>query len=74
MQRLISRRKIPVKIPTATAECWHRRWPPVSNELGGLSGVLSGGCVRGEVTDPIRPSSPVDLGAKSLPLRILEHC
>lgn len=33
-------------------------------------------CVRAraEVTDPISPSYPVDLAAKSLPSRILEHC
>lgn len=30
--------------------------------------------VRREVTDPIRPSYPVDLAVKSPPLRILERC
>lgn len=35
---------------------------------------MSHGCARREVTDPIRPSYPVDLAVKSLPLCILEHC
>lgn len=43
---LISRQKIPVKIPAATAECWRRRYPLCLMSLGAFRCVERRVCAQ----------------------------